>query len=299
MAHRSVLLAETIEALAPTPDGVYIDATFGAGGHARAILQRLGADGRLLAMDCDPQAVAAGRRGFADEPRLALERRRFSEIAELAEAHGVRGRVRGALFDLGLSSEQFESAERGFGFMRDGPLDMRMNAEEGVSAGDWLASADEAEIGRVLRDYGELRPWRRLAAAIVAARRDGALNGTTALAQLALAHLGGGRRRHHPATRLFQAIRIHINDELGELQRALAQTPALLGAAGRLVVISFHSLEDRIVKRFMRSGGVAEGEPALRALGRARRPGVAELRANRRARSARLRVAERLSEAAA
>ncbi len=303
--HRSVLLGEAVAALAVRPAGTYLDATFGGGGHAVAILERLGPNGRLLALDQDPAAVAAAS-GLAKDKRLVLECRPFSEMKIFAREQGVQGRLDGLLLDLGLSSLQLEDASRGFSFMRDGPLDMRMNPSCGASAADFLARASEEDIARVLREYGEERYTRRIARALVSARKQGVLTSTGQLAALVAAAVPRHSGKKHPATKTFQALRIHVNRELEELKQALEQVPGLLAPGGRLAVISFHSLEDRLVKHFIRRESGREPlpsglplpedrrpRPRLLPVGRRQRSGAPELAANRRARSAVLRVAER------
>jgi 16S rRNA (cytosine1402-N4)-methyltransferase len=260
-------------------------------------------------MDRDPQAVAAARELARSDPRLSVHHARFGELAEIASAAGVAGSVDALLMDLGVSSPQLDQPERGFSFLNDGPLDMRMDTGAGMSAAEWLSSASEQEIGRVLRELGEERAARRIARAVVAERRRGAPIATTRRLAALVASVvrgGGARSRVHPATRTFQAIRVHVNDELGELERGLAATPEVLAPGGRLVVLSFHSIEDRIVKRFMRGDGTVCAHPrrlpvvhasrparAMTPLMRARRPSAGEVAANPRARSAVLRLAER------
>ena len=303
--HRSVLLEEAIAALAIYPGGTYLDATFGGGGHAAAILEQLGPDGRLLALDRDPAACAAGA-GLAKDKRLHLECRPFSEMKIFAREQGVQGCLGGLLLDLGLSSVQLEDPARGFSFMRDGPLDMRMNPSQGESAADFLAGASEAEIAQVLKKYGEEPHARRIAKSLVSARKQGALTGTAQLAALVAKAVPRHSPQRHPATKTFQALRIHVNRELEQLKQALEQAPGLLAPGGRLAIISFHSLEDRLVKRFMRRESGREPlpsglplpearrpRPRLLPVGRRQRPGDAELAVNRRARSAVLRVAEK------
>ncbi|MEW5788492.1 MAG: 16S rRNA (cytosine(1402)-N(4))-methyltransferase RsmH [Pseudomonadota bacterium] len=301
--HVSVLLDGAVAALVTRPDGLYVDATFGRGGHSRAILARLGPAGRLIALDRDPAAVAVA--AAMQDPRFAVVHAAFSRLeAELAE-RGVE-EVDGVLFDLGVSSPQLDEAGRGFSFRFDGPLDMRMDTSRGMTAAEWLNQAPEEEIGRVVRDYGEERFARQVARAVVKARQVAPLSTTRQLAQLAAGAVRTRERGQDPATRTFQAVRIFINRELEEIETALPQAVGRLRAGGRLVVISFHSLEDRLVKRFMR--GEAEGErvppeiplPAhalrqgrLRLVGKAVKPDAAECAANPRARSAVLRVAER------
>ncbi|HYW02709.1 MAG TPA: 16S rRNA (cytosine(1402)-N(4))-methyltransferase RsmH [Gammaproteobacteria bacterium] len=305
--HQPVLLARVVEAMAIKADGLYVDGTYGRGGHADAILASLGPGGRLYAIDRDPQAAAAARRRHGQDPRFRLVRAPFSELARLADGCGLGGVVDGILLDLGVSSPQLDESARGFSFLRDGPLDMRMDPERGESAADWLARAGESEIARVLREYGEERHARRIARAIVSTRAGRPLLRTGDLAAL-IERVAPSRERHkHPATRTFQALRIFINGELEELEAVLPQCLDVLRAGGRLVVVSFHSLEDRIVKRFMRNRARVdpalarlpsvppEARPRLRVLGKAARASEDEVRENPRARSAVLRVAEKLA----
>lgn len=306
-AHTPVLLEEALMALAIKPDGHYLDATFGRGGHSRGILRALGPQGSLLAIDRDPAAVAAGRRLEQADRRFRMEAASFSRLAELAERYGLRGQVHGVLLDLGVSSPQLEGADRGFSFLQDGPLDMRMDPGAGESAASWLNRVDEAEIARVLREYGEERFARRIAHAIVRARDASQITRTGQLAKIIERANPSREPGKHPATRSFQAIRIYVNQELEELRACLPQIPGLLAAGGRLVAISFHSLEDRIVKRFLRDQARgdrfpvdlpvtrAQLAPCLRLLGKARRPSPTEVAANPRARSAVMRVAEKLA----
>ena len=313
--HVPVMADEVVEALAPRAGGLYVDCTFGRGGHVRAVLDRIGPAGRMLALDRDPEAVAAARALARSDPRVSVRHARFGEIGGIADAAGLAGRVDGVVMDLGVSSPQIDEPGRGFSFLDDGPLDMRMDPGAGVSAAEWLAGASGREIERVLRELGEERAARRIARAIVAGReRSGPIVSTRRLAAIVAGAARGGasagghrvRTRAHPATRAFQAIRLHVNDELGELERGLAAVPALLAPGGRLVVLSFHSLEDRIVKRFMRGHGAASAPPrglpvtgtprpagAMTPLARPRRPSEGEVAVNPRARSAVLRVAER------
>lgn len=303
-SHTTVLLHEAVDALAIRADGVYIDGTFGRGGHSAEILKRLGPKGRLVAIDRDPQAIAEGERRFADDARFCLVRGAFSELPELLARCGVTGPVDGLLLDLGVSSPQLDDAERGFSFMRPGPLDMRMDPDRGVSAAQWLEQAEESEIADVLYQYGEERQSRRIARAIKAALP---IARTEELAEVVAQALPRHEKNKHPATRTFQAIRIFINRELDELQAVLQHSLHWLAAGARLVVISFHSLEDRMVKRFLREGAQGErlpkgvpvqGEPRnrlWRLIGKAVRAGDAEVSGNARARSAVMRVAERLA----
>ena len=306
--HVPAMAAEVVEVLAPRADGRYVDCTFGRGGHTRAILERLGPSARVLALDRDPQAVDAARELARSDPRVLVRHACFGELGRIVHAAGLTGRIDGVLMDLGVSSPQLDQPDRGFSFANDGPLDLRMDPGSGVSAAQWLASATASEIERVLREYGEERAARRISRALVAERERGAP--ITSTRRLAAVVAGAVRRRArtriHPATLAFQAIRVHTNDEIGELERGLSSVPKVLVPGGRLVVISFHSVEDRIVKRFMRGpGGVpaslrhlpVAGEHraagAMTPLARARRPGAAEVAANPRVRSAVLRVAER------
>ena len=303
--HRPVLLEAVLEGLRIDPRGCYIDGTFGRGGHSAAILERLGEEGALLVIDKDPQALQAARAMFGDDPRVHCHQGSFATLDKPVTALGWQGRVQGVLFDLGVSSPQLDDPRRGFSFMKDGPLDMRMDPRTEPSAADWLARASEAEIARVLFEYGEERHARRIARAIARARRQAPLRGTGELARVIASAVPGRERGRHPATRSFQAIRIFINRELDDLRAGLARAVEVLAPGGRLAVISFHSLEDRIVKRFMRdqARGPAlprdlpvvpqQHRPRLRLVGGARRPDAAEVRDNPRARSAVLRIAER------
>ncbi|HVI25878.1 MAG TPA: 16S rRNA (cytosine(1402)-N(4))-methyltransferase RsmH [Xanthomonadaceae bacterium] len=300
--HLPVLYGEVMDGLAVQADGTYLDGTFGRGGHARGVLDKLGPGGRLLLMDKDPAAIAVAEREFGSDPRVAIFRGSFAGLARWdATAAGLDG----VLFDLGVSSPQLDVAERGFSFAKDGPLDMRMDPEGGESAAQWLARADEREIADVLYTYGEEKQSRRIARAIVAARAQQPLQRTAQLAELIASVLPRGAGKIHPATRSFQAIRIFINRELADLEQGLDAALARLKPGGRLAVISFHSLEDRIVKQFIarhakappanrRLPEVADFVPTLRAVGDARKAGEDEVAGNPRARSAVLRVAEKL-----
>jgi 16S rRNA (cytosine1402-N4)-methyltransferase len=306
-AHRPVLLEASVEALSIDPTGVYLDGTFGRGGHSRLILQRLGERGRLIAIDKDPDAIAFAQQRFAEESRFQIVRGSFAMLAEVAEKAGVTGQVDGILLDLGVSSPQLDRAERGFSFLQDGPLDMRMDPASGQSAAQWLAGAKAREIADVLKEYGEERHAKRIARAIVAARAEQPIHTTLELAEIVAQANPSWEKGKHPATRSFQAIRIYINRELDELKQCLQQVLDVLAPGGRLAVISFHSLEDRIVKRFMRDQAKgdrfpprlpvtqAQLQPRLRVVGRAIRADEAEVAANPRARSAVLRIAERLA----
>lgn len=305
--HRPVLPDEALEALAIRPDGCYVDCTFGRGGHSRAILERLDERGRLLAFDKDPDALRFARKVFAGSPRFSCYPGSFTRLAEVVGSLGLSGLVHGVLFDLGVSSPQLDDAARGFSFLRDGALDMRMDPTTGTGAAQWINRAGQVEISDVLRNFGEERYAGRIARAIVARRSEQALTSTRQLAELIESVVPTVERDKHPATRSFQAIRIHVNNELQELQTALSQALAVLAVGGRLAVISFHSGEDRIVKRFIRQESRADPypgylpvsarqiKPRMRALGRLQKPGAAERESNPRARSAILRVAEKLS----
>jgi len=307
VAHTPVLLDEVLAGLAVKADGRYCDATFGRGGHAAAILRQLGPAGRLCAIDRDPAAVAAGRERFAAEPRLTLVRGSFGRLEERVRAAGWEGGLQGVLLDLGVSSPQLDEASRGFSFMQDGPLDMRMDNESGLSAAQWLARASEREIADVLFKLGEEKFSRRIARAIVAARVQTPIGSTRQLADIVAGAVPTREPGKHPATRTFQAIRIHVNRELEEVEAALPQAVDLLVPGGRLCVISFHSLEDRLVKRFMRREAQGDpiyaelpnvpphARPRLQLIGGAVMPGDAEIARNPRARSAVLRVAERVA----
>ena len=305
-AHRAVLLEEAVAALAIRADGIYVDLTFGRGGHSRAILERLGPAGRLIALDRDPQAIEAAR--AITDPRFTAEHAPFSEFARVLDRLGV-SEVHGVLADLGVSSPQLEDASRGFSFRPDGPLDMRMDPSRGVSAADWLATASEQQIREAIGDYGEERFAKQVAKAIVAARAREPIRRTEQLAAVVAAAVRKRQARREagkdPATRTFQALRILVNRELEEIALMLPQAIARLAPGGRLAVIAFHSLEDRLVKRFLRacteSGLPADlpiraselPQPPLRILGKAVRASAAEVAANPRARSAILRAAER------
>lgn len=303
-SHITVLLHEAVEALAIRPDGIYVDGTFGRGGHSRAILARLGPSGRLIAFDRDPVAVAAGH--AVQDPRFELVHAPFSDFAAALAERGVE-QVDGVLLDLGVSSPQLDEAERGMSFRFDAPLDMRMDTTRGVTAAEWLAEAPVADITRVLREYGEERFAYEIAKAVVAARAGGHVATTGQLAALVEKTVRTREPGQHPATRTFQALRICVNQELEELSLVLPQVVAALAAGGRLVVISFHSLEDRIVKRFMRDESRPPQLPArlpvraadlpkprLGLVGKPVRPSDAEVAANTRSRSAVMRIAERM-----
>jgi len=303
MSHVTVLKTQAVEALTIDPAGIYVDGTFGRGGHSLAILERLGEAGRLIGFDRDPQAVAEGEVLAAADARFTMVARAFSGMPAWLDEAGLVGEVSGILLDLGVSSPQLDQPERGFSFMQDGPLDMRMDPTGGLSAADWLATVELDELTRVLRELGEERHARRIARHIVLTRDERPLTRTRELAER-IAEASPSRERHkHPATRSFQAIRIHVNRELDELRELLASVPDVLAIGGRLVVISFHSLEDRIVKRFIRQHSESDkdffgqpvGTPPLRRHGKALRADREEIRDNPRARSAVMRVAERIA----
>ncbi|HHH45046.1 MAG TPA: 16S rRNA (cytosine(1402)-N(4))-methyltransferase RsmH [Gammaproteobacteria bacterium] len=303
--HRPVLLDQVLDALQVRPDGLYIDGTFGRGGHAAALLDRLGTHGRLLAFDRDSDALAFAADRFREEQRLDLRHGSFEQLGAVVSELNWEGKVDGILLDLGVSSPQLDDAQRGFSFLREGPLDMRMNPHSGQSASDWLAGATEREIAEVLWKYGEERHSRRIARKLVQAREENPITTTVQLAELIAAAVPGHAHKRHPATRSFQAIRIFINRELEALETVLPQTVEALAPGGRLAVISFHSLEDRMVKRFIRDQQRGpqlppdlpvmpdQYQPRLRAVGKAVRADEQEILGNPRARSAVLRVAER------
>lgn len=291
-SHRPVMLDETLAGLDVRSGGIYVDGTYGRGGHSSAILQALGSSGMLHALDQDPEACAHAWKAHGARTNFRIHHRNFSELRALAEEAGIAGKIDGILLDIGVSSPQLDDAQRGFSFSNDGPLDMRMNPRTGLSAAEWLARAREEEIADVLWKYGEERNSRRIARRILESRAEQPLTGTAQLAAL-IATVPGPRSRHiHPATRSFQAIRIFINRELDVLEAALAQAVDVLAPGGRLAVISFHSLEDRIVKRYLRAQGQGDA-PRLRVL-KKQMPSDAECAENPRARSAMLRLAERL-----
>jgi len=299
-SHVPVLLAETLEGLRVLEEGIYLDGTYGRGGHARAVLARLGPKGRLLVMDRDPDAIADAERELGADPRVAI---RHASFAELSDWEETKSGLDGVLFDLGVSSPQLDEPSRGFSFQADGPLDMRMDPTRGSSAADWLAGASDAEIADVLWQLGEERMSRRIARAIVSARDAAPLQTTRQLADLVAKTIGHRERNKHPATRTFQALRIFVNDELGQLERGLEAATSSLKPGGRLAVISFHSLEDRTVKQFIRGAeaprvrrGLPQPEAApspLVAVGKAIFASEDEVDANPRARSAVLRVARK------
>ena len=308
-AHVSVLLNETVAGLDLKPDGIYIDGTFGRGGHSRFILSQLGENGRLIAIDRDPEAIAVGEALKLEDPRFAIVHGPFSGIADYMENKGLTGQIDGVLLDLGVSSPQLDDASRGFSFLRDGPLDMRMDPTSGISAAKWLATADYDDIVWVLKVFGEERFARKIARAVVFDRDDKPFETTSQLASLICRVVPKSKKEtKHPATRSFQAIRIYINSELEEIERALAGALTCLKSGGRLSVISFQSLEDRIVKQFIRKQARGKEVPyglpimqeeidktrTMKAIGKMLKPSELELELNPRARSSVLRVAEKL-----
>lgn len=304
--HIPVLRDAILEQLNLRPDGTYVDGTFGRGGHSQAILDRLGPEGRLVVIDRDPQAITIADALAVLDARVTVVRGSFGDIEQIAVAHGVLGKVDGIILDLGVSSPQLDDASRGFSFLRDGPLDMRMDPEARLSADDWLNDAKENEIARVISRYGEERSARRIARAICSERKLQRISRTRQLADLIETVLPRRGKRKHPATKTFQAVRIHINNELGELQSFLDAVLNVLSVGGRLCVISFHSLEDRMVKRFLRNNARVDpalaglpvvpesAQPVMRLVVGAIRPDREETERNPRARSAVFRVGERL-----
>ncbi len=308
-SHITVMLHEAVDALAIKPDGIYVDGTFGRGGHSRLILSRLGEGGRLLAIDRDPLAIAEAQ--TIKDPRFEIIPGAFSGLADYLAERGLTGKVDGLLLDLGVSSPQLDDAERGFSFQKDGPLDMRMDPTSGVSAAQWLAHAEAEDIAWVLKEFGEERFAKKIARAIVHDREQTPFTRTRQLAELIARLVPNKEKNKHPATRSFQAIRIYINSELEEVERALHGALQVLAPQGRLAVISFHSLEDRIVKQFIRrqekgpeiphglplTEAQLAGNRTLRSAGKAMKPSEEEIAANPRSRSSMLRVAQRLEEA--
>ncbi len=310
--HITVLLHEAVDGLALKEDGIYIDATFGRGGHSRLILSKLSANGRLIAIDRDPRAIAEAQK--IQDPRFHIEHNSFSAIPEICEKLGLTGKIDGILLDLGVSSPQLDDAERGFSFMKDGPLDMRMDTTKGLSAAQWLQQVSEQDLAWVLKTFGEERFAKRIAQAIVGYNKSAVeknseiLNRTLQLAELIAQSVPFKDKHKHPATRSFQAIRIYINSELEELESLLQSALTVLAPKGRLSVISFHSLEDRMVKHFMRKQSKGEDIPkglplredqierrqTLKTIGKAIQPSDEEIAFNPRSRSAVLRIAERI-----
>ncbi|MBS7663817.1 16S rRNA (cytosine(1402)-N(4))-methyltransferase RsmH [Pseudomonas lalucatii] len=308
LRHITVLLDEAVAGLAVRADGCYLDGTFGRGGHSRLILEKLGPDGHLLGFDKDPLAIATGNALAAEDGRFVVVQRSFAELGEEVAVRRLAGKVAGVLLDLGVSSPQLDDAARGFSFLHDGPLDMRMDPARGVSAAQWIASAAEDEIARVFKEYGEERFAKRMARAVVQRRAERPFERTADLAQVLTDANPAWEKGKHPATRAFQGLRIHINNELGDLEQGLDAALEALEVGGRLVVISFHSLEDRIVKQFMRRHAKGEQdklprdlpiipkafEPRLKLVGKPQYASDAELKANPRSRSAVMRVAEKV-----
>jgi 16S rRNA (cytosine1402-N4)-methyltransferase len=305
--HETVLLEPAVDALIGDPAGFYVDGTFGRGGHSRQILSVLQAQGRLLAIDKDPQAISTAKKDFGGDPRFEVAQGSFSTLAALVESAGKMGKVNGVLLDLGVSSPQLEEAQRGFSFMQDGPLDMRMNPDEGQSAAQWLASAAEQEIADVIYRYGEEKFSRRMARAIVEQRNVAPITTTLQLAEIVKQANPAWEKHKHPATRAFQGIRIHINRELEDLESVLTQALEVLSIGGRLVVISFHSLEDRMVKQFINKQAIGDDYPAgvpvrtsdlnprMKKIGKAVKASNAEVASNQRSRSAIMRIAEKIA----
>ena len=305
--HVPVLLGPVLDGLEIKKDGCYVDGTFGRGGHSGEILKRLSSNGRLIGIDRDPDAIASAPKTLTDDPRFELIRGELAQLKKFISERNLVGEVDGLLFDLGVSSPQLDEAHRGFSFLRDGPLDMRMDPDSGTSASDWLESVDEQGLKRVLRIYGEENHATRIARAILVARETSPIRSTKQLADIVEDAVPAKTRaqKRHPATKTFQAIRISINGELNQLEMVLEQSVDVLKRGGRLCVISFHSLEDRIVKRFIRDGSrepeqyrgmpsiPEEFRPKLRTVGKMIVATNAEIASNRRARSARLRIAER------
>ena len=304
-AHTTVLMEETVAGCVNNPDGIYVDGTFGRGGHSRCLLSKLSEKGRLIGFDKDPLAIASGKQLMEEDARFQIVQSSFADMKDELARLGIQ-KVSGILLDLGMSSPQIDDAERGFSFMKDGPLDMRMNPDAGISASEWVMTMPEAEIARVLKEYGEERFAKRMARAIVNARQEEPMTRTLQLANLVKEANPAWEKHKHPATRAFQAIRIAVNNELTDLERVLDDSIDLLESGGRLAVISFHSLEDRMVKRFIRrqeqGKQLPKGLPItddmldrkMKKLGKAIKPGKDEVNTNARARSAVLRVAERL-----
>ena len=307
LEHIPVLLKETLEGLAIKTDGCYIDGTFGRGGHTKAILASLSPTGKLLGLDKDPEAIKAGQALAKQDGRFDIEQCSFATLSQVVNARLWQGKVDGILLDIGVSSPQLDMAERGFSFQKDGPLDMRMNPNVGISAAEWLATAEMTDIERILKTLGEERFGKRIARAIVETRDESPLTTTKQLAALVDKASPVREKNKHPATRTFQAIRIHINNELDDLTEALQQAVDALASGGRLAVISFHSLEDRIVKRFFRDQAKGDDlpshfpvtadqlNPTIKLVGKAIKAGEQELSVNPRARSAVLRVVEKIA----
>jgi 16S rRNA (cytosine1402-N4)-methyltransferase len=307
LSHAPVMLDEVIGGMQIKPDGRYVDGTYGRGGHARSILAALGSDGHLIVMDRDPQAIADARQSLGDDSRVTIIHDDYANLSSRIKDLDLLEQVDGVLLDLGVSSPQLDDASRGFSFQNNGPLDMRMNPEQGISAAQWLAQAEEVEIAKVLWEFGEERFSRRIARRIVEQRKTDALEDTASLARLISESVPRPKNNRHPATRSFQAIRIHINQELLQVELLLESILEVLKLGGRLLIISFHSLEDRLVKRFYKSQSTRPRLPRglplreseiksvvrLKLAGKAIRAGTTEIKQNPRARSAVLRIAER------
>ncbi|WP_181298335.1 16S rRNA (cytosine(1402)-N(4))-methyltransferase RsmH [Pseudomonas sp. Q2-TVG4-2] len=306
--HVTVLLDEAVAALAVRPDGRYLDGTFGRGGHSRLLLRQLGPDGCLLGFDKDPLAIATGQALAAEDGRFVVVQRSFAELGAEVAQRGWTGTLSGVLLDLGVSSPQLDDPERGFSFLNDGPLDMRMDPSRGISVAEWIATASEDDIARVLKEYGEERFAKRMARAVVQRRGERPFERTADLAQVLTVANPAWEKGKNPATRAFQGLRIFINNELGDLEAGLEAALEALEVGGRLVVISFHSLEDRIVKQFMRRHAKGEADtlprdlpiiperfvPRMKLLGKPQYASADEVKANPRSRSAVMRVAEKL-----
>jgi 16S rRNA (cytosine1402-N4)-methyltransferase len=307
-SHTTVLLNEAVEALNIYPEGIYIDATFGRGGHSQLILERLSSTGRLIAIDQDTQAIEYAQKILGNDPRLTIVHDSFANLLKIAERENVIGKVNGILLDLGVSSPQIDDASRGFSFQNDGPLDMRMDTTKGMDASTWINTASEEAMANVFFDYGEERYSRRIAKAIVIARLEEPFTRTLTLAEVIKTAHPRWEKHHHPATRCFQALRIFINSELDALNQVLEQAVKVLAVVGRLSVISFHSLEDRAVKQFIQKQSKGEALPRylpvkqdmsaikLKAIGKHIKPDDAEIALNNRSRSATLRIAEKINE---
>jgi 16S rRNA (cytosine1402-N4)-methyltransferase len=308
-SHQTVLLDEAVVSVLGAEDGIYIDATFGRGGHSRYLLAKLNSSAQLLGFDKDPQAIRAGEMLAEEDARFSIVHESFADILAVIRGQGLLGKVDGVLADLGVSSPQLDDAERGFSFQNDGPLDMRMDTTRGASAAEWIADVAEVELARVLFEYGEERHSRRIARAILKAREEKLITRTKELADIVAAAHPAWERHKHPATRSFQAIRIAINNELGDITTFLRDGLAVLKPGGRLAVISFHSLEDRLVKQFFQKEAKGDDfppglpvtvdmlNPRLKIIGKAIEPSAEEVAENPRSRSAHLRVAEKIAEA--
>ena len=305
--HQAVLLQEAVDALVTDKDGFYIDGTFGRGGHSRLILNRLSKQGKLLVVDKDIEAIEAADSLQKQDERVIVAHRSFADIAESTDIYGLKGQVAGVLLDLGVSSPQLDAAERGFSFSKSGPLDMRMDTSKGMTAGEWINEAPEVELAKIFFEYGEERHSRRIARAIVRVRAIAPITDTLQLAEIVKQAHPAWEKHKHPATRVFQAIRIFINDELKDLEKALLGITEVLGIGGRMVVISFHSLEDRLVKQFITKQVKGDDfppdlpvtqsqlNPTMKRVGKPVKAGEDELAGNMRARSAVLRVAEKIA----